>query len=66
MGQEDEIERVTESGLGASCCTVVLILISIIMLVVTFPLSLLCVIKVGVTCRHCVISCIKSSVNCSY
>ena len=45
----DEIERVPESGLATSCCTVVLTLFSFITIILFFPISLFYVIKVSRT-----------------
>lgn len=43
---QDEIERVPESGVAASCCAVVLSIFSVITIVLFFPFSLIYVIKV--------------------
>ena len=46
LQNEDDIERVTESGMAASCCTVVLTIFSGLTILLLFPFSLLYVIKV--------------------
>jgi erythrocyte band 7 integral membrane protein len=43
---DDEIERVSETGVVASCCTVVLTILSGITIVLFFPFSLCYIIKV--------------------
>lgn len=46
LQSEDEIERVTETGMATSCCTVVLTIFSGLTILLLFPFSLLYVIKV--------------------
>ena len=44
--QEDDLERVPETGVAAGCCTLVLTIISFFSIIILFPFSLLYVIKV--------------------
>lgn len=44
--QDDEIERVPETGVAASCCALVLTIFSVISIIIFFPFSMFCVVKV--------------------